>query len=161
MKRKLYMLNNSLLFMAVSIYFGTGWSTAIFQFPVMPMLTPENYYLHFIPQIDAATNFFTFLVTLMGITGVIMVIGEWRTRFRWIPILLLLAVVGATSLTWFVVFPVNDVLRKGVTSHAQLMEVVTQWKQLTLIRVAIWSFEWVLMMWYFAAVGLAAKAGPR
>ena len=161
MKQKLYILNNSLLFMAVSIYFGTGWSTVIFQFPVMPMLTPGNYYLHFIPQIDAATNFFTFLVTLMGITGVIMVMGEWRTRFRRIPILVLLAVAGATSLTWFVVFPVNDVLRRGVTSQAHLMEVVTDWKQLTLIRVAIWSFEWALMMWYFAALGFAAKADPK
>lgn len=160
MKRVLYVINNSLLFMAVSIYFGTGWSTAIFQFPVMPMLTVQNYYLHFIPQIDAATNFFTFLVTLMGITGVVMTIGEWRTRFRWIPILVLLAVVGATSLTWFVVFPVNDVLRNGVSSQAELMEVVGRWKQLTLIRVAIWSFEWLLMMWYFAAIAVR-KVEPR
>ena len=29
----------------------------------MPHMTVENYYLHFIPQIDAATSFFTFLVT--------------------------------------------------------------------------------------------------
>ncbi|MGH9237101.1 MAG: hypothetical protein ACRD3G_03595 [Vicinamibacterales bacterium] len=160
MKKVLYVINNSLLFMAVSIYFGTGWSTAIFQFPVMPMLTVQNYYLHFIPQIDAATNFFTFLVTLMGITGVVMTIGEWRTRFRWIPILVLLAVVGATSLTWFVVFPVNDVLRNGVSSQAELMDVVGRWKQLTLIRVAIWSFEWLLMMWYFAAIAVR-KGEPR
>jgi hypothetical protein len=160
MKTALYVINNSLLFMAVSIYFGTGWSTAIFQFPVMPMLTVQNYYLHFIPQIDAATNFFTFLVTLMGITGLVMTIGEWRTRFRWIPILVLLAVAGATALTWFVVFPVNDVLRNGVSSQAELMDVVGRWKQLTLIRVAIWSFEWLLMMWYFAAIAVR-KAGPR
>lgn len=160
MKTALYVINNSLLFMAVSIYFGTGWSTAIFQFPVMPMLTVQNYYLHFIPQIDAATNFFTFLVTLMGITGVVMTIGEWRTRFRWIPILVLLAVAGATALTWFVVFPVNDVLRNGVSSQAELMDLVGRWKQLTLIRVAIWSFEWLLMMWYFAAIAIR-KVEPR
>lgn len=160
MKHTLYIINNALLFMAVSVYFGTGWSTAIFQFPVMPMLTVQNYYLHFIPQIDAATSFFTFLVTLMGISGVIMIIGEWRTRFRWIPILVLLAVAGATALTWFVVFPVNDILRNGVSSQAQLMEVVDRWKQLTLVRVAIWSFEWVLMMWYFAAIAIS-KTEPR
>ena len=160
MKQKLYVLCTSLLFMAVSIYFGTGWSTAIFQFPVMPMLTVQNYYLHFIPQIDAATNFFTGLVTLMGITGVVMMIGEWRTRFRWIPILILLAVGAATALTWFVVFPVNDVLRAGVTSQAQLMDLVARWKQLTLARVAIWSFEWALMMWYFASLALT-KIEPR
>ena len=151
MKRKLYLLNNSLLFMAVSIYFGTGWSTAIFQFPVMPQMTVNNYYLHFIPQIDAATNFFRFLVTLMGVTGLVMIVGEWKTRFRWVPILVMLAVAGATCLTVFVVFPVNDILRKGITDQAQLVEVIDRWKNLTRVRVGIWSFEWALMMFYFAA----------
>src|SRR6266536_1296592 len=151
MKRKLYLLSNSLLFAGVSIYFGTGWSTAIFQFPVMKQLTPDNYYLHFIPQIDAATNFFTFLVTLLVITGVIMIIGEWKTEFRWVPILVLLAVVGATCLTMFVIFPVNDILRKGIHDPNQLRRVIDKWKLLTEVRVGIWSFEWALMMYYFAA----------
>ena len=55
---------------------------------------------------------------------------------------------------------VNDVLRNGVSSQAELMEVVGRWKQLTLIRVAIWSFEWLLMMWYFAAIAVR-KVEPR
>jgi hypothetical protein len=146
-----YLLSCSLLFAAVSIYFGTGWSTAIFQFPVMDQLTPDNYYLHFIPQIDNATNFFTFLVTLIGITGAIMVWGEWRTRYRWLPILVLLLVAGATCLTMFVIFPVNDLLRQGVREQAQLDAIMARWKLLTWARVAIWSSEWTLMMVYFAA----------
>jgi hypothetical protein len=150
-KRKLHLLNDSLLFMAVSIYFGTGWSTAIFQFPIMPLMTVDNYVLHFIPQIDAATNLFTFLVTLMVVTCLVMIVREWRTSFRWVPILVLLAVVGATSLTVFVVFPVNDILRNGITDQAQLNGVISRWKRLTEIRVGIWSFEWVVMMFYFAA----------
>jgi hypothetical protein len=137
--------------MGVSIYFGTGWSTAIFQFPVMQQLTVDNYYLHFIPQIDAATNFFTFLVTLLIITCLIMIVGEWRTRFRWLPITLLLAVIGATCLTAFVVFPVNDILRKGIQDPNQLGQIIGRWKLLTEVRVGIWSFEWLLMMFYFAA----------
>jgi hypothetical protein len=148
---KWYLLSCSLLFAAVSIYFGTGWSTAIFQFPVMKQLTPDNYYLHFIPQIDAATSFFTFLVTLMSITGVIMIVGEWRTRYRWVPIAVLLLVLGATSLTWFVIFPVNDILRQGVRDQAHLDEVMARWKLLTWVRVALWSSEWAAMMYYFAA----------
>jgi hypothetical protein len=151
MKRALYLLNNSLLFMGASIYFGTGWSTAIFQFPVMALMTPDNYYLHFIPQIDAATNFFTFLVTLMVVTGMVMTVGEWKTRFRWIPIVVLLAVIGATCLTYFVVFPVNDILRAGVKDQQQLASLIDRWKMLTQVRVGIWSLEWALMMFYFAA----------
>lgn len=159
MKTKLLAVNHSALFAAVSIYFGTGWSTAIFQFPVMPQLTIDNYYLHFIPQIDAATDFFTFLVTLMFVTCVVMIISEWRTRFRWVPILLLLAVIAATCLTYFVIFPVNDVLRAGIKDLAQLQEVVHQWIFLTKIRVAIWSFEWALMMYYFACMAFCKEQG--
>jgi len=151
MKKKLYVFSNALLFMGVSIYFGTGWSTAIFQFPVMKQLTVDNYYLHFIPQIDAATNFFTFLVTLLVVTSIVMIIGEWKTRFRWLPITLLLAVVGATCLTMFVVFPVNDILRKGIHDPNQLRQVIDRWKLLTQVRVGIWSFEWALIMFYFAS----------
>jgi hypothetical protein len=151
LKKKLYLLCGALLFMGVSIYFGTGWSTAIFQFPVLPKLTVADYYLHFIPQIDAATNFFTFLVTLMVTTGLILVYAEWRTRFRWVPILVLAAVISATLLTTLVIFPVNDVLRHGIHDQAQLVQVMDRWKFLTKVRVAIWSFEWGLMMFYFAA----------
>lgn len=151
MKRKLYLLNNALLFAGASIYFGTGWSTAIFQFPLLSELTPDNYYLHFIPQIDSATNFFTFLVTLMVITAVVMAVGEWKTRYRWVPITMLLVVVGATCLTIFVVFPVNAVLREGISDQNQLLEVIERWIFLTKIRVGIWSLEWILMMFYFAS----------
>ena len=158
MKRKLYLLSNSLLFMGVSIYFGTGWSTAIFQFPVMPHMTPENYSLHFIPQIDAATAFFTFLVSLMVTTCLIMIVAEWKTRYRWLPIALLLAIVGTTCLTYFVIFPVNDVLRAGITDQATLNEVIGRWKVLTEYRVVIWSVEWVLMMSYFASKLYRAEA---
>jgi MFS superfamily sulfate permease-like transporter len=159
-KRKLYLFSNSLLFMGVSIYFGTGWSTAIFQFPVMPRLTVDNYYLHFIPQIDAATNFFTFLVTLLVITCLVMIVGEWKTGLRWLPITLLVAVIGATCLTMFVIFPVNDILRKGIHDPNQLRQIIDRWKLLTEVRVGIWSFEWSLMMFYFATKAYG-KAGEQ
>ena len=149
MKKLLYVINNALLFAGVSIYFGTGWSTAIFQFPVMPHLTPDNYYLHFIPQIDAATVFFTVMVTVMLVTAGIMLLVEWKTKYRWVPIALAILVVGATCLTVFIIFPVNQILRDGVTDQAQLMEIVAQWIFLTKIRVALWSIEWIVMMYYF------------
>lgn len=150
-KKLLCIVNNALLFMAVSIYFGTGWSTAIFEFPVMKLLDVDNYYLHFIPQIDAATNFFTALVTLMIVTGLIMLKCEWRTRFRWVPLTVLLLVVGATCLTYFVVFPVNDLLRAGVEDQETLVELMARWKLLTQVRVAVWSLEWLAMIYYFGS----------
>ena len=47
------------LFLCVSMYFGTGWSLWLFSFPVTPQLTPAIYYLQFVPQVTAATEFFT------------------------------------------------------------------------------------------------------
>jgi TRAP-type uncharacterized transport system fused permease subunit len=151
-------LNNALLFMGVSIYFGTGWSTAIFQFPVMASMTPENYRLHFIPQIAAATTFFTFLVSLMVTTCLVMIVGEWKTRRRWLPITLLLLIIGATCLTYFVIFPVNAVLRAGITDQAQLDQVIARWKFLTEIRVTIWSLEWLLMILWFGRKAYQAES---
>ena len=39
----------------------------------------------------------------------------------------------------------------GIHDQAQLEQVTDRWKHLTEIRVVIWSFEWVVMMVYFAA----------
>lgn len=158
MRHKLYVLNNALLFMGVSIYFGTGWSTAIFQFPVMRSMTPENYRLHFIPQIAAATNFFTFLVSLMVTTCLIMIVVEWKRPGRLLPIMLLVAIIGATCLTYFVIFPVNAVLRAGITDQRTLDQVIARWKVLTEIRVAIWSFEWLLLILWFGRKAYQAES---
>jgi len=61
MKNKLLLLSYAVLFAGVSIYFGTGWSTVIFQFPTLQQLNVSNYYLHFVPQVAATTTFFTIL----------------------------------------------------------------------------------------------------
>jgi hypothetical protein len=154
-----YQFNNALLFFGASFYMGTGWSTWIFQFPVIPKLTTTDYYNHFIPQIAYATDFFTVLVSVMVLTGVIMILGEWNTKFRWVPIVVVACVVGATCLTLFVIFPVNDILRGGITDPKQLTEVMDKWVALTRIRVYIWSVEWLSMTYYFTSK--AVLAGDR
>lgn len=155
----LYQINNALLFFGVSFYMGTGWSTWIFQFPVIPKLTTADYYNHFIPQIAAATDFFTFLVSMMILTGAIMIAGEWNTRFRWVPIVVVLCVIGATCLTVFIIFPVNAILRNGITDPQQLIDALDKWVALTRIRAYIWSTEWLCMTYYF--VSKAVSAGDR
>ena len=34
-----------------------------------------------------------------------MIAGEWNTRFRWVPIVVVACVIGATCLTVFIIFP--------------------------------------------------------
>ena len=75
MRRKLLLSDVSIL-SGTSYYLGTGWSTAITQFPIMPKLNVSNYYLHFVPQVAASTGFFNWLVPIMVIAAIIMLVAE-------------------------------------------------------------------------------------
>ncbi len=151
MKNKLLLLSYAVLFAGVSIYFGTGWSTVIFQFPTLPQLNVGNYYLHFVPQVAAATTFFTILVPLMCLICLVMIKAEWHTRFRWIPIVVLLAILAASSVTYFLIFPINREMAAHITDSQQLTTAISKWVQYTWYRVGLWSLEWVALMYYFAA----------
>jgi hypothetical protein len=151
MKRKLLLFSYAVLFAGVSIYFGTGWSTVIFQFPTLPELNVSNYYLHFVPQVAAATTFFTILVPLMCIICLVMLKAEWRTRFRWVPIVVLVAIIAASSVTYFLIFPINKEMAARISDAQQLKTAIDKWVQYTWYRVVLWTIEWLTLMYYFAA----------
>lgn len=151
MKTKLLLLSYAILFAGVSIYFGTGWSTVIFQFPTLPQLNVGNYYLHFVPQVAAATGFFTVLVPLMCLICLVMLKVEWHTGFRWVPIVVLLCIVAASGITYFLIFPINREMAERITDPQQLTVAIGKWVQYTWYRVALWSIEWAALMYYFAA----------
>jgi hypothetical protein len=151
MKKKLLLLDYSLLFFGASYYLGIGWSTAITQFPVMPKLTVENYYLHFVPQVAASTSFLYVLVPLMFIACGVMLIAEWKTRFRWVPIVMMLALITSSCITYFLIFPVNRELSAGVTDPARFSELIQSWVRYTWYRIPLWTTEWLCMMYYFGA----------
>ena len=150
MKRKLLVLNHSLLFLCTSMYLGTGWSLVLFSFPVAPELTPDNYYMQFVPQVTAATQFFTWMTGLMLVLAGVMLWSEWRTRFRWTPVVVLLGVVAATGLTMQFILPYNAEMAAGITEPARLGEVLDRWMGLNRVRVGLWTVQWLAMMTYFA-----------
>lgn len=150
MKQNLLLLNHSLLFLCVSMYLGTGWSMVLFSFPTAPHLTPDNYYYAFVPQVAAATAFFTGMTKLMIVLCIIMIIAEWKTGFRWVPIIVLLAVFAATGLTLKYIFPLNAAMTKGIKDLSELRATLDHWMFLNRIRVAFWTVQWVAMMAYFA-----------
>lgn len=151
MKRKLLVLNHTLLFLCVSMYLGTGWSMILFSFPVAPELTVDNYYLQFVPQVTAATQFFTYMTGLMIVLGVVMCVAEWRSRMRWAPIVVLLGVFAATALTMLFILPYNAAMAGGISDPAQLRDVLERWMTLNRVRVGIWTLQWAAMMTFFAA----------
>jgi hypothetical protein len=160
MKGKLLAVNHSILFLCVSMYLGTGWSLILFSFPIAPQLTVENYYLQFVPQVAAATKFFTYMTALMIVLGLIMTIAEWKTGFRWVPLVVLAGVAAATGLTTIFIFPLNEAMSKGITDASQLMATLSRWMLLNQIRVGFWSVQWVTLMVYFAGQYLRAEARP-
>ena len=150
MKTCLLTWNAAFLFLCVSMYLGTGWSFALFSFPVAPTLTVNDYYPVFVPEVAAATNFFTPMTKLMFVSCFIMIIGEWKTRYRWVPIVVLLALIAATVLTLHWIFPVNAEMSNGIKDQAELQRVLASWISYNKIRVALWTLEWAVMMFYFA-----------
>lgn len=159
MKTKLLLLNHSVLFLCTAMYLGTGWSLILFSFPIAPQLTVENYYLQFVPQVEAATHFFTYMTMVMIAACGVMIWGEWKTPYRWIPIAVLLAVLAATGLTMAFIFPYNKTMSHGITDPEVLKTTLNHWMFLNKIRVGLWTIQWLCMMVYFGSK--AAAEGDR
>ncbi len=157
MKNILSGFNRALLFACVSMYFGTGWSLVLFSFPVASQLTVGNYYLQFVPQVTAATRFFTYMTMVMMVTSGIMIIEEWRSPRKWYPILVLLLVIFATFLTIKFIFPYNQQMADGITDPTALKEVLGKWMRLNIVRVSIWTLQWVTMGFYFIELYVNAR----
>lgn len=159
MKRKLRTLNAAILMLCCSIYLGTGVSLLWFSFPVAAQLTPDNYYLQFVPQIAAATKFFTPMSMVMIAAAIVMLVAEWRTRFRWVPIIVLIGVLCAAGITTKFIFPYNEEMAAGITSPARLVDVLDEWMKLSRIRMGFWVMQWLAMMAYFEAKAYRHEEG--
>ncbi len=161
MKNWLLRLDYAFLFVCVSMYFGTGWSLVLFSFPVAPKLTVATYYMQFVPQVTAATSFFTTMTKAMIVANLIMLVAEFRTRLRWVPIIVFVALIAATVLTVKLILPLNAIMAQGITTQAALQEILGRWIALNKWRVALWTIQWVAMMWYFLAAWSAEYRTPN
>jgi Domain of unknown function (DUF1772) len=150
MKEALLGVDYAVLLACAAMYFGTGWSLLLFSFPVAPQLTPENYYLQFVPQVHAATRFFKPMTAVMlGAAGV-MLIAEWGRALVWVPVVVILAVVAATVLTVRLIFPVNAVMDDRIEDQGTLDRTLGRWMFLNRVRTGLWTVEFVAMAVFFA-----------
>ncbi|MGB0797768.1 MAG: hypothetical protein ACPGRD_00425, partial [Planktomarina sp.] len=145
---RILFLNNAILMCCCSIYLGTGISLVFFQFPIEPLLTPDNYALIFVDPVQRATQFFTWMTLVMLITGVIMLATEWFSGLRWVPIIVLAALIASTLLTTQYIFTYNADLAAGISNPARLADTFSKWANLNRIRVSLWVIEWLSMMAY-------------
>ncbi len=157
MTARLLILNHALLLLCASIYLGTGAEMVLFTFPIAPQLTTDNYYLHYVPEIAAATAFFTPMTKIMLASGCVMLVAEWRQPTRWVPIVVLLAVVAATLLTTQWIFPLNAEMATHIKDGGRLHAVLDEFMRLSRLRLGFWCVEWAAMAWYFARWAMRAR----
>lgn len=150
--------NNALLFLCCSIYLGTGVSLVFFQFPLEPKLTVDNYYLIFVEPVTNATRFFTYMTMVMLVCGAIMLATEWFSGLRWVPVVVLAALIASTLTTILLIFPHNEALALGIDDPDFLRETFAAWAGLNRVRVSLWAIMWVAMMFYFCALAWRARA---
>ena len=139
----------ALMLLFASMYLGTGWSLVLFSFPLAPRLTPENYQLPFIEPVKNATRFFTIMTIAMLVAAVVLIVGEAGGEYLWVPIVYLAGVVAATALTLLFIFPYNKELTAGVTETGRLRVVLGKWMRLNVVRVLLWTVQWVAITLYF------------
>ncbi|NPT58188.1 anthrone oxygenase family protein [Paraburkholderia elongata] len=157
MKDRLLIANHALLLLCASMYLGTGASLVLFSFPIAPQMTPANYYLQFVPQVQAATSFFTSMTKLMLVFATIMLVAEWRQPTRWVPLVVLAAIIAATVLTLLWLFPLNNEMAGRIQDAERLQVVLQEWMRLNRVRVALWCVQWTALVWYFARWTLRAR----
>ncbi|MEA2298929.1 MAG: hypothetical protein QOF77_1865 [Solirubrobacteraceae bacterium] len=143
-------INDLVLLACCSMYFGTGWSLLLFSFPTVK-LTVDNYYEQFVPQVTAATRFFTGMTAVMIATAVVMTISEWHHRV-WAPLIVLGGVVTATTLTAVFILPLNKVMAGHIRDPRVLEETLRRWMALNRVRVGLWTVQWLALAAY---LGLA------
>lgn len=156
---RLLLLNHIVLLACCSIYLGTGLSLVLFQFPLEPKLTVDSYYLVFVEPVTLATRFFTWMTIVMLATGFVMLVSEWFTGIRWVPVIVLAAIGAATLVTVLDIIPnYNDRLAAHVTDPKELRTLLAGWMQLNRLRVGLWTLAWGAMAWWFYVMAWKARA---
>jgi len=139
----------ALMLLFASMYLGTGWSLVLFSFPLAPRLTPQTYALPFVEPVKNATRFFTVMTIAMLVAAVALLVGEADSEYLWVPIVYLAGVIAATALTLLFIFPYNKELNAGVADQQRLDVVLGKWMRLNVVRVSLWTVQWLAVALYF------------
>ncbi|WP_375582418.1 hypothetical protein [Cyclobacterium xiamenense] len=151
-KKTLLDLNNAYIFFCASIYLGMFWSLHFFWFPNYPnTLTLDNYYDAIIPQTDLATQFFFITIPIMAVALVILLITEWKTGLRWVPIAWIPGLLAPVVVQQAFIEDINNEFKAGVAAEDRLQVLLQEWMWLNDIRWIILTVMWGITMYYFIA----------
>lgn len=152
MKRILLDINNAYIFFCASLYVGLFWSLHFFWFPHYPStLNLENYYDAIIPQTTTATKFFFVTIPIMAVSIIIMLITEWKTKLRWVPIGWLFGLFAPVIIQQVYIERINNEFKAGVSDMATLQDLLQEWMFLNDLRGVILTLAWCMMMYFYIA----------
>lgn len=157
MRGPLLVLNNSYFFFGATVYVGTMWSLRFFFYPSWKSMNVDNVQAHFIVPTQAATRFFTVVVPLMFVTGVIMIVTEWGKAQLWQAIVAVLGLTASTLVGRFIIIPINQRIAKGV-DQPTLVPLLERWMLLNDTRFATTTVMWLATLWYFVGRGHLTQA---
>lgn len=133
------------------------WSLHYFWFPNYPKtLNLSNYYDAIIPQTDLATKFFFVSIPIMAVALVIMLITEWKTGLRWVPLAWIPGLLAPVLVQQLYIEDVNNQFKAGLTDEATLQALLDKWMFLNDVRWIILTIMWLITMYFFIA-----KAKPK
>jgi len=134
-------LDATLLLLCVSMYLGTGWSLVLFSFPSRSTLRVDNYYDQFVPPVQRATRFFTWMTTVMIAAAIVLIVADRSSAYVIAPAIVLASVIAATALTIKFIFPYNKRMAARITDERELQSVLGKWMLLNWIRVSLWTVQ--------------------
>ena len=151
-KQTLVDINNAYIFFCASIYLGMFWSLHLFWFPNYPKtLNVTNYYDAIIPQTNLATKFFLVTIPIMAVAILIMLITEWRTKLRWVPIAWIPGLLTPVIVQQKFIESINNQFKAGVTDPEVLQKLLKEWMFLNDVRWIILTIMWLITMYFFIA----------
>ena len=151
-------INNAYIMFCSSVYLGMFWTLHFFWFPHYPStLKIDNYYDAIIPQTETATKYFFVTIPIMAVALVIMLISEWKTKLRWVPLAWIPGLLVPVVVQQKFIEDINDQFKAGITDQAVLQDLLKDWMYWNDVRFYILTVMWGITMYFFIAKARKAR----
>ena len=87
----------------------------------------------------------------MAVAILIMLITEWRTKLRWVPIVWIPGLLTPVIVQQKFIESINNQFKAGVTDPEVLQKLLKEWMFLNDVRWIILTIMWLITMYFFIA----------
>lgn len=151
MRGVLLTLNDSFFFLVASIYLGAMWTVRLFFYPSWNYMSAADVPHHFVIPVKAATKFFTIVLPLMLLAGVVMVVEEWGKAQLWQAIVAVAGITASALAFELLIKPINT--QVYTADDATLTPLLQKWMRLNEIRFVASTITWLATIWFFIGRG--------